>query len=142
MENEKEILSVSVLINKSLDLVWNTWNDDSQMHNWLFISNEFETKNPRIDLKLGGSFSYSMASKTGDFDFEYRAVYTAIELKKRIAFTLIDGRKAEVKFSTEAKHVHLQIDFEPVVMQDNDVQLAGWQAILTNFKRYVESLSY
>lgn len=142
MENEKELLNVSVLINKSLELVWETWNDENQMHNWLFISADYETKNPKVDLRLGGSFSYSMASKVGDFDFEYRATYTEIELFRKIAFTLVDDRKAEVLFSSEAGRTCLQISFESVVEQDNDVQIIGWQTILTNFKNYLESNSF
>lgn len=142
MENERELLNVSVLINKSLELVWNAWNDESQMHNWLFISADYETKNPKVDLRLGGSFSYTMASKAGGFDFEYRATYTEIEIYKKIAFTLVDDRKAEVLFSTEAGRTRLQILFEPVVEQDNDVQLIGWQTILINFKHHLESNSF
>lgn len=141
--DQSEILNVSININQSLDVVWDAWNDEKQMHCWMFISDEYEVKNPRNELKIGGSFSYRMVSGKGGFDFEYSGTYTEIELNKFIAFTMNDGRRTEVVFSVIEDIVRVEIQFESVNEQDVDVQINGWQTMLTNFKLHVEStLSY
>lgn len=119
-------------------MVWDTWNDENQMKYWMFISDDYEVKNPHNDLKIGGGYSYQMVSKNGGFDFDYSGTYTAIELNKFIAFTMNDGRKAEIVFSVIEDVVHIEMQFEPVDEQDIDVQLNGWQALLNNFKNHVE----
>lgn len=139
-KGQSEVLNVSVSINQSLDIVWDTWNDESHMQYWMFISDDYEVKDPRNELKIGSGFSYRMVSKNGDFDFEYAGTYTAIELNKFIAFTMKDGRRAEVVFSVIEDIVHIEMQFESVGEQDWDVQLDGWQALLNNFKDHVESL--
>lgn len=136
-----EILNVSIHINQSLDIVWDSWNDENQMKYWMFISHEYEVKNPKNDLRIGGGYSYQMVSKKEALGFDYGGTYTAIELNKFIDFTMKDGRKAEVIFSVIEDIVQIEIRFEAVEEQDTDVQLSGWQALLTNFKNHVESLS-
>lgn len=139
MEKER-VLSVSIDINQSLDSVWDTWNDEKHMRYWLFISDDYEVKNSRNDLRIGGGYSYRMVSRNGGVDFDYGGTYTAIELGKYIAFTMKDGRKGEIEFSVIEDVVHLEVKFEAVEEQDANVQLDGWQALLNHFKNHVESL--
>jgi uncharacterized protein YndB with AHSA1/START domain len=138
-KKQLDILNVSININQSLDVVWDTWNDENQMKYWMFISDDYEVKNPHNDLRIGGGYSYRMVSKNGGFDFNYSGTYTQIDLMKFIAFTLQDGRQAEVVFSVIEDVVHIDMHFETVQEQDFDVQLQGWQALLIHFKNHVES---
>lgn len=139
MEKER-VLSVSIDINQSLDSVWDTWNDEKHMRYWLFISDDYEVKDARNDLRIGGGYSYRMVSRNGGADFDYGGVYTSIELGSYIAFTMKDGRKGEIEFSVIEDVVHLEVKFEAVEEQDANVQLNGWQALLNHFKNHVESL--
>lgn len=134
-----EILNVSIHINQSLDIVWDSWNDENQMKYWMFISDEYEVRHPKNDLKIGGGYSYEMISKKDGVSFDYGGTYIAIELNSFIAFKMKDGRKAEVIFSVIEDVVQIEIRFEAVEEQDVDVQLNGWQSLLNNFKHHVES---
>lgn len=141
MENkQREILSVGVTINQSLDRVWDTWVDQNHMQYWMVISSDYEVKDAKNDLKIGGGFSYKMCSKIGDIQFDYAGTYVAIELKRLLAFTMNDDRNVEVLFSVIEDVVHIELNFEAVNEQDLDVQIQGWQAMLNYFKKHVESL--
>lgn len=141
MENkQREILSVGVTINQSLDRVWDTWVDQNHMQYWMVISSDYEVKDAKNDLKIGGGFSYKMCSKIGNIQFDYAGIYVAIELKRLLAFTMNDDRKVEVLFSVIEDVVHIELNFEAVNEQDLDVQIQGWQAMLNYFKKHVESL--
>lgn len=138
-KKQLEIISVNITIHQSLEFVWDTWNDENQMKYWLFLSDDYEITNPKNDLRIGGGYSYLMKSKEGGFDFEYKATYKQIELKKFIAFTLSDSRRVEVAFFEVEDVVHIEIRFEAVREQDLDVQLQGWQKLLFNFKNHIEN---
>lgn len=141
MENkQREILSVGVTINQSLDRVWDTWVDQNHMQYWMVISSDYEVKDAKNDLKIGGGFSYKMCSKIGDIQFDYAGTYVAIELKRLLAFTMNDDRNVEVLFSVIEDVVHIELNFEAVNEQDLDVQIQGWQAMLNYFKKHVEGL--
>lgn len=139
-KDQLEILNVSININQSLDVVWDTWNDENQMYYWMFTSPDYEVKNAHNHLAIGGGYTYQMVSKNGGVDFDYGGTYTAIELNHFIAFTMTDGRKAEIVFSVIEDVVHIEMQFEAVEEQDEDVQLNGWQMLLNNFKNHVESV--
>lgn len=139
-KDQLEILNVSININQSLDVVWDTWNDENQMKYWMFTSPDYEIKNAHNHLSIGGGYAYRMVAKSGGVDFDYGGTYTAIELNKFIAFTMTDGRKVEIVFSVIEDVVHIEMQFEAVEEQDADVQLNGWQALLNNFKNHVESV--
>ena len=141
MENkQKEILSVGITINQSLDLVWDTWVDENHMKYWMMISSDYEVKDAKNDLRIGGGYSYKMCSKIGDIQFDYAGTYIDIELKRLLVFTMNDNRRVEVQFSVIEDVVHVEFHFEAVSEQDFDVQVQGWQAMLVFFKKHVESL--
>ncbi|MCO5259454.1 MAG: SRPBCC domain-containing protein [Crocinitomicaceae bacterium] len=110
------------------------------MHNWLFINDDFKTTELNVDFVTGGHFSYVMASKVGDLKYEYKATYSSIRPFEKILMTLDDGRKANVLFSTSEQRTFMQMEFEPYPYQDSRAQILGWQAILDNFKKFVESI--
>jgi hypothetical protein len=50
-----------------------------------------------------------------------------------------DGRKVTVNFSERDNGTYIEETFEAETMNSEDMQRAGWQAILDNFKKYAES---
>jgi hypothetical protein len=51
-----------------------------------------------------------------------------------------DGRRASVRFErVDGSRTKVSETFEPESENPEDVQRAGWQAMLDNFKKYVES---
>ncbi len=90
-----------------------------------------------------------MAAKDGSFSFDYVGMYTQLEDKKLIAYTLgemkeyfIDaGRKVSIMFVDEnCGTVKITETFDPEEVHSLELQQQGRQAILDNFKKYVESV--
>ena len=50
-----------------------------------------------------------------------------------------DGRKVKVEFSGENGKTKIVESFDPEKVNSLELQKNGWQAILNNFKKYVES---
>jgi hypothetical protein len=52
-----------------------------------------------------------------------------------------DGRKVSVTFHPEGNGIKVNETFDPEAMNSVEQQRGGWQAILDNFKKHVESLA-
>jgi hypothetical protein len=79
-----------------------------------------------------------MAAKDGSESFDFWGTYQSIEFNKHIDILLGDGRKMMVSFEETNEGTHLTEQFEPETMNAIELQEAGWQSILDNFKNYVE----
>ena len=81
-----------------------------------------------------------MEAKDGSMGFDYAGVYKDIEPLNKIEKQLGDGRAVTILFSEQNGTSIVTETFEPD--ENNlDLQKQGWQAILNNFKAYVESKS-
>ena len=80
-----------------------------------------------------------MAAKDGSFQFEFEAKYDEIIPNKFIRYYIADGRKVEINFHKEDNLTKIMIQFDPENQNSAEMQQAGWQAILNNFKHYIET---
>jgi len=87
---------------------------------------------------VGGEFHYTMAAKDNSSQFDFWGTYQAIEINKRIEIVLGDGRIMKVLFDETEEGIVVTEQFEPENQNPIDLQQAGWQMILDNFKNYVE----
>lgn len=79
-----------------------------------------------------------MEAKDGSFGFDLEAVYT--ETCWGESFTFVFGRRfATVNFRERNGLTEVVITFDLEKENPIDLQRKGWQAILQNFKNYVES---
>jgi uncharacterized protein YndB with AHSA1/START domain len=81
-----------------------------------------------------------MAAKDGSMSFDFEGEYTLVEKNKAIEYVMADGRKVEISFSTTSNGVEVTESFDPETQNPEEMQRGGWQAILDNFKSYVETL--
>jgi len=51
---------------------------------------------------------------------------------------MADGRKVEISFAATENGVEVTESFDPETQNPEEMQRGGWQAILDNFKSYVE----
>ena len=79
-----------------------------------------------------------MAAIDGSESFDFWGTYQSIEFNKHIDILLGDGRKMMVLFKETNEGTLLTEQFEPETMNAIELQEAGWQSILDNFKNYVE----
>ena len=91
------------------------------------------------DVKPGGAFKSRNFAKDGSFEFIFGGTYDTVDPRKRVTYTLGDGRKVEVMFDETPDGVRMSKLFEPEAQNPEKQQQEGWQAYLDNFKKYVES---
>jgi uncharacterized protein YndB with AHSA1/START domain len=81
-----------------------------------------------------------MASKDGSMSFDFEGEYTKVERHSLIEYKLSDDRKIDIYFIGLEKGVELIESFDPENENPEEMQRQGWQAILNNFKKYVQNL--
>jgi uncharacterized protein YndB with AHSA1/START domain len=134
------ILKVEAIVNKPLAEVWELYTTPAHIMNWNNATEDWHTPNAENDLRTGGSFKNTMAAKDGSFSFEFGGTYNEVITNEKIDSTLGDGRSMVVKFEAVEGGVHVTTHFEAEDQNPEDMQQAGWQMILNNFKRYAEAL--
>lgn len=73
--------------------------------------------------------------------FDFWGTYQKIENEKLIEIVLGDKRKMSVYFEVLSNGTLVTEKFDPDQENPIELQQAGWQMILDNFKKYVEGLS-
>ncbi|MBK8141308.1 MAG: SRPBCC domain-containing protein [Chitinophagaceae bacterium] len=134
------MITVSTIINVPIEKVWDSWTDPAHIVNWNNASDDWHTPKAVNDLRKDGRFIFSMAAKDGSFSFDFGGTYTAIDPKKKISYIMDDGRVADVLFEQNDSSVNITEIFQAENIHSLDMQEAGWQAILNNFKKYTEKL--
>ena len=138
METNKAI-TIETIIKAPVETVWKTWITPADIKKWNTASPDWHTTKSENDLREGGKFSSRMEAKDGSMGFDFGGTYTKVKEYKHIAFTLDDGRKVTVDFQEKNGSVHITETFEPESQNPIEMQRGGWQGILDNFKKYVES---
>jgi uncharacterized protein YndB with AHSA1/START domain len=132
------MITVQNTINASIDKVWEFWTQPEHIKNWSFASAEWHTPYAENDLKVGGKFKSTMAAKDGSMSFDFGGEYTLVEKNKAIEYVMEDGRKVEITFTETPDGVEIIESFDPETQNSDEMQQGGWNAILDNFKSYVE----
>lgn len=132
-------ITVQALMNAPIEKVWEFWNEPKHIMNWAFASSDWEAPAAQNDLQVGGKFVTTMAAKDKSASFDFTGVYTKVHNHETIEYTMDDGRKVSVKFETVPEGVQVTETFDPENENSEEMQRAGWQAILDNFKKYIES---
>ena len=138
METAQKTITVTATVNAPVEKVWQYWNEPEHIKGWAFASDDWHAPNAENDLRVDGKFSTTMAAKDGSFSFDFGGVYTDVQERTLIAYTMGDGRKVEIKFSGNGDSTEIEETFEPESQNSLEMQQGGWQAILDNFKKYVE----
>ncbi|SNS01931.1 SRPBCC family protein [Flavobacterium sp. ov086] len=132
------MITVKSTINSSIDKIWNLWTLPEHITKWSFASPDWHTPYAENDLREGGTFKSTMAAKDGSMSFDFGGEYTLVENHKAIEYVLGDGRKVEISFNETPNGVEVIESFDPETQNPEEMQRGGWQAILDNFKSYVE----
>lgn len=135
---EKTKITVATVINAPVEKVWNLWTDPKHIIRWNNASDDWHTPRAENDLRVGGRFLSHMAAKDGSMGFDFTGTYTTVELHKQIDYTMDDERKVQISFASEGNTTSVTETFEAEQMNSVELQQAGWQSILDNFKKYAE----
>lgn len=137
MESEK--ITVDAMIKATPQKIWRFWTQPSHITNWNFANDDWCCPKAENDFRVGGKLSYRMEAKDGSFGFDFEGVYDEIIDHKKIVYTLPDGRVSTTTFENLGDHTKLTTTFDAEMQNSIDMQRDGWQAIINNFKTYVES---
>lgn len=132
-------ITVQTFINAPLPKVWEYWNKPEHIMKWAFASDDWEAPATSNDLQVGGKFSTTMAAKDKSTSFDFNGVYTTVKELELIEYDIADGRHVKVEFNETPEGVEIFETFDPEKTHSEEMQRSGWQAILNNFKKYVES---
>lgn len=132
--------TVKTIVNAPLSIVWHLWITPYHIKKWNNASEDWHTPKAMNDLTPGKTFSYTMASKDGVHSFDFSGTYQEVRPKTFISYSLGDGRSVEVRFAETKDGTEVIETFDLEQMNSAELQEQGWQSILNNFKKYVESL--
>ena len=132
------MITVTNIINAPIEKVWKYWTKEEHVKNWNFAASDWYCPNAINNLQVGGEFHYTMAAKDNSFSFDFWGTYQKIEPEKLLEITLGDGRQMKVGFEGIGDSTVVTEQFEPETQNPEEMQKAGWQMILDNFKKYVE----
>ena len=137
MQSTQITVTVNVLADRKK--AWDYYTQPGHITNWNFASDDWICPSAKNDLRIGGIYAARMEAKDGSFGFDFEAVYDEIKEGERLVFTLGDGRKTTVTFEDHENATKVAVTFDAEMQNAIDMQRDGWQAILNNFKKYVEA---
>jgi uncharacterized protein YndB with AHSA1/START domain len=142
MDTEKTTITVQTAINAPVEKVWKLWTTPEHIIKWNNASVDWHTTRAENDLQAGGKFLCRMEAKDGSSGFDFVGTYDEIKTNESIAYTIEDKRKVKVTFAKNSDVQTTVVEtFEAEGTNPFEMQRAGWQAILDNFKKYVETAS-
>jgi len=130
-------ITVLATINADSKRVWDCYTNPSHITKWNFADTSWHCPDAENDLKVGGKYRARMEAKDGSFGFDFEAVYSEIIEGKEFTYEFGD-RTANVKFESLGDQTKVIVTFDPENENPVEMQKGGWQAILDNFKKYVE----
>jgi len=132
-------ITISTTVNTNPEKVWAFWTQPEHITQWSNASDDWHTPFAENDLTVGGKFKSRMEAKDGSMGFDFGGVYDEVVPHQLISYTIADGRKVRITFANTGMETEITEIFEAEGTNPVEMQQAGWQAILNNFKKYVES---
>lgn len=135
----KTVVTVEATVNAKMEKVWDYWSGPEHIRQWCQASSDWHAPEAENDLREKGRFKTRMAARDGSAAFDFEGVYTKVKNHELIEYEMSDGRRVKITFVPQGKTVRIRESFEAESENPVEMQKAGWQAILDNFKSYVES---
>ena len=132
-------LTVTTLIEAPIEHVWECWTNPDHIMEWNHASDDWHCPAATNDLTIGGRFSSTMSANDGGVSFDFEGTYTDIVENERIEYSLADDRHISVTFEEEGDKIRVTEIFDAETENPVEMQQAGWQAILDNFRDYTEA---
>ncbi len=132
-------IKVQAFIRADKQKVWDYYTKPEHITKWNFASDDWQCPKAENDLRVGGKYLARMEAKDGSFGFDFEAVYDEVIDQKKLTYTMSDGRQATTDFENLGGRTKVTTTFDAEGVHDQEMQRAGWQAILDNFKKYTEA---
>ncbi|MBI3142990.1 MAG: SRPBCC family protein [Bacteroidetes bacterium] len=131
-------VSIEAMVQAPVERVWECYTGPQHIVGWNQASDDWCCPRAENEVKVGGRYMARMESTDGSMGFDFVATYLTVEKHKQLAYKMEDGREADIQFVAEPDGTKVHISFDAEGQHPAEMQRAGWQAILNNFKRYTE----
>lgn len=129
-------ITVETVVHAPIEAVWSAWTTPADIVQWNAASDDWHTVRASVDLREGGAFSSRMEAKDGSMGFDFAGTYTTV-----VPMSLLEAqfgdRTMRVEFLAHDRQVTVRETFDAETTHSEELQRAGWQAILDNFARHV-----
>jgi uncharacterized protein YndB with AHSA1/START domain len=136
--NQKTKVTVQAVIQAPVEKVWRYWSEPEHITKWNQASETWHSPRSENDLRVGGKFLTRMEAKDGSMGFDFGGVYEVVKQHEQISYTMGDGRKVDITFVNQGNETKVVEIFDAESTHSIEMQQAGWQAIMDNFKKYTE----
>jgi len=130
--------TIQAEIQKDIFTVWHTYHQPKHIVNWNYASDDWHTPRAESEFKVGGRFNYRMEAKDGSNGFDFTGTFDVIDEPNQIKYHLDDQREVVILFKKHKEYTHVEVIIDAEEENSVALQKRGWQAILNNFKVYVE----
>lgn len=137
--NALQAITIETTVNATPEKAWKIYNTPQDIIQWCSPDPSWHTPSAENDLRKGGTYMARMEARDGSFGFDFIAVYDEVVPNKHFQYTIVDGRKVVVDFIPEGNTTKIVQTFDPENENPLEMQRAGWQAILDNYKKYVDA---
>lgn len=134
----KNKITVQTTISANHAKVWDYYTNPQHITYWNFASSDWQCPVASNDMRVGGKYMARMEAKDGSFGFDFEAIYDEVIEEVGFTYTMGDGRQASATFEGLGDQTMVIINFDAESENSVEMQRNGWQAILDNFKNYVE----
>ena len=117
------MIKIETHINSSIQKVWEMWTTPEHICNWNFADVDWHCPAARVDLTVGGSFTYTMAARDASFQFDFSGTYTSVVVNDRIDVSEVN-----------LPHILLVEDFERL-LADSSADSALVETIRAGYAR-------
>lgn len=136
----QNVITVDTRIKAGIEKVWECWTQPDHITKWNFASEDWCCPRAQNQLRIGGLLTSRMEARDGSMGFDFTGIYTQIDPNSLIEFQIEDGRVVTIQFDGQDDKTILTETFEAENSNPLEMQKAGWQSILDNFRKHVESL--
>ncbi len=132
------MITIQTTIDAPINKVWQLYTTPADIMQWNNASPDWHTPRAENDLRVGGKFLSRMEARDGSAGFDFEGVYDEVQTHDLIEYSMADGRKVKTSFTEIDGKTTITIEFDAENENSLEMQKAGWQSILDNFKKYAE----
>ncbi len=134
----KTKITVETIVDTTPEKAWSHFVKPASIEKWNHASEDWHCPKAINDLTEGGTFSYTMSSTDGSISFDFNGIFLRIIPNEYLKYKIADGRIVEVQFIAVGDKTKVVETFEAENMHSEEMQRAGWQSILNNYKKFVD----
>ncbi len=131
-------ITIQAIVSADRQKVWDYYTKPEHITKWNFALDTWHCPSASNDVRIGGKYIARMEAKDGSFGFDFGGIYNEVVPGEKLTFTMADNRVVSVIFKQLEFATEVTITFDAENQNPVEMQRQGWQAILNNFKKYVE----